>query len=186
VRTINPQIALPGFQFSSAKTFGGSTLKGNAREQRPISVKRPMHVVMRSSLATNEHSFLKPQRARRIETLVRRIGKAKGVKVYRYANAGNHLHLVVLPRSRESFHAFTRAISGVIARLTLGVERGRAQGKKFWDAKPFTRILEWGRDFKTTVSYVLQNKLEALGFIPYQKRSSSQNPPVRRSKKPDG
>ncbi len=185
MRARNPQVILPGFDGSFRKTFGGSALKGNAREQRPISVKRPMHVVMRSSLATNEHSFLKPQRARRIETLVRRIGKAKGVKVYRYANAGNHLHLVVLPRSRESFHAFTRAISGIIARLTLGAERGRAQGKKFWDAKPFTRILEWGRDFKTATSYVLQNKLEALGFIPHQERRSARRR-HRPEKSPDG
>ncbi len=96
-----------------------------------------------------------------------------GVKVYRFANSGNHLHLVILPRSRPAFQAFIRAVSGLIARITLKVERGRALGIRFWDARPFTRILAWGRDFRRTSDYLLRNTLEALGFIPYRPRTSA-------------
>lgn len=166
---------LHGFEGLKVKEFGGSLLKnGNPREARPVSVKRPMHLVMRSSLAKGEKSFLRPCRSRRIEVLVRRIGREKGVKIYRYANSGNHLHLVVLPRSRDAFQAFIRAISGLIARITLGVERGKALGQRFWDARPYTRILEWGREFGGVCRYVLQNTLEAIGFIPHQPRAQRQ------------
>ena len=161
---------LPGFGKLSKKDFGGALLKGNPRECRPISAKRPIHLVMRSSLAKGELSFLRPKRAKIIETLVRRLARERGVRIYRYANSGNHLHLVLLPRSRTAFVSYIRAVSGLIARITLEVERGRALGVKFWDARPYTRIVEWGREFKAVCAYVLQNTLEATGFIAYQPR----------------
>jgi REP element-mobilizing transposase RayT len=161
---------LPGFGKLSIKEFGGTSLKGNPREARPLSTKRPVHLVMRSSLAKGDRSLLKRGRSQEIEKLVRSLAKAKGVKLYRFANSGNHLHFLMLPSSRRAFQAYIRAISGVIARMSLGVERGRAKGIRFWDARPFTRIVEWGREFKTVSAYVIQNTLEAIGFIPYQTR----------------
>ena len=165
------QELFPGFEKIGVKKFGGSSLKGNAREPRPISVKRPIHLVMKSSLARDERSFLSKKRARRIEDLVHRQGKLHGVRVYRFANSGNHLHLVIKPASKRAFQSYLRAVSGLIARITLGAEKGKALGLKFWDARPFTRIIEWGRDYKNVCDYVLQNTLEATGFIPYQPRS---------------
>ncbi len=181
------QLSFKEFEKEKVKDFGGSLIKGNPRERRPVSAKRPMHLVMRSSLARGEHSFLCGKRNGQIQSLVQKIAKTKGIKIYRFANSGNHLHLIILPRSREAFHAFIRAISGLIARLVLGVERGNSKGMKFWDTRPFTRLLEWGRDFKVACGYVLQNQLEALGFIPYQSRNykkntKSQAPPRRPQK----
>jgi REP element-mobilizing transposase RayT len=175
---------LPGFEALGVKEFGGSERlkKAHAREARPIAIKRPMHLVMRSTLATGERSFLRAKRARKIETLVYKLGKECGVKVYRFANSGNHLHLIVLPSSRAAFKAYIKAVSGIIARITLSAERGSAQGIRFWDSKPYTRILEWGRDFKTACQYVLQNTLEAIGFIAYQPRK---RPSSKRARGPD-
>jgi len=167
---------LIGFERLGVKEFGGALIKGNPREARPIAIKKPMHLVMRSSLAVGEYSFLRSVRSRKIEDAVRRLGKMTGVRVYRFANSGNHLHLILLPRSREAFKAYLRAVTGLIARITLGVERGKSQGKKFWNARPYTRIIEWGREFKTVSAYVSQNTLEALGFIPYQSRKQRSKP----------
>jgi REP element-mobilizing transposase RayT len=145
--------------------FGGSLLKGHPRGARPIRAKQPLHVVLRSSLARGPRSFLAPTRARRIENLVYRLGKKLDVRVYRFANSGNHLHLLVLPRSRESFHAFSRAFCGIVARITLVAERGRAKSVRFWDNRPFTRVVTWGRDFKGVDRYVKRNTLEAIGDL---------------------
>jgi REP element-mobilizing transposase RayT len=164
---------LPGFDGLKAREFGGNQKNGNPREQRPIAQKRPLHLVMRSSHARGAQSFLIPKRARQIEKLVRELGKEKQVKLYRLANAGNHLHLVVLPKSRKAFSAYIKALTGLIARISLGVERGKSKGLKFWDARPYTRIIEWGRDYNGVLNYLLQNTLEALGFIPYQPRKQS-------------
>jgi hypothetical protein len=161
---------LPGFESLGIKEFGGIHLKGNARTQRPISTKRPMHLVMRSSLAKGDRSFLR--RAAKIRGIVYATGHTQEVQILRFANAGNHLHLIVLAKSRAAFQRFIRAISGLIARTTLGVERGSAKGLKFWDALPFTRILEWGRDLRQACAYVVQNTLEAIGFVAYEEREA--------------
>lgn len=175
------QLAFKDFEKEKIKDFGGSLIRGNPRERRPLSTKRPLHLVLRSSLARGERSFLNGRRRLAIQNLIQRAARAKGVKVYRLANSGNHLHLIVLPPSRAAFHAFIRAISGLIARLVLGAEKGRAQGIRFWDARPFTRILEWGRDYKRACSYLLQNTLEALGFAPYRPRKNDR---LRKSARP--
>lgn len=180
---MSKQLLFPEFERLKIKDFGGSLIKGNPREQRPISMKRPLHLVMRSSLAKGERSFLNPRRSRIIRELVHRSAKEHGVKVYRYANSGNHLHFILLPVSRTAFMRFIRSISGVIARMTLGVQRGKALGLKFWDARPFTRILEWGRDYRRACDYLKQNILEALGFIPYQPRKSQYG--SKKGKPPD-
>ena len=168
------QLYFPEFDRLRRKDFGGILITGNAREQRPLSTKRPLHLVMRSSLARGERSFLSPRRSKAVRELIYRSGKKQGVKIYRFANSGNHLHLIVLPSSRGAYFRFIRSISGRLARLVLGAERGRAQGIKFWDALPFTRVLEWGRDYLRTCDYLKQNTLEALGFLPYRPRKSKQ------------
>ncbi|MBL7714035.1 MAG: transposase [Bdellovibrionales bacterium] len=195
------QLSFLQFDPSKARAFGGSWLRGNPRDQRPISFKRPLHVVLRSSQARGPRSFLEPKRAKRVRAIVERAAKIQGVKLYRYANSGNHMHLVVLARSRPAYQAFIRSISGLIARATLGAERGRAKDSKseqeksgkrarakpdnradanlnehpkparFWDARPFTRIIEWGRDYRRVCAYLMQNTLEALGFVPYRPRN---------------
>jgi hypothetical protein len=170
-RSVQP--LFPQFDGLNLRQFGGSLLKGNPKHARPISTKRPLHLVMRSSLAKGSHSFLAGSRARRVHQIVHQTGAKLGVKVYRYANSGNHLHIIVLPRSRQAFHAYIRAISGLIARTTLGVERGKKLGLKFWDARPFTRIVEWGRDYRRSCAYLMLNTLEAIGFFPLRSKKSA-------------
>ncbi len=168
------QLSFSRFKDLNLKEFGGALLKkSNPKGRRPLCLKRPIHLVMRSTMATRELSFLRPVRAKRIELILRKQAQRFGVKIYQYANSGNNLHLVVKTHRREAFRAFIRSISGIIARVATGIERGALLGKKFWDARPFTRIIEWGRDYKNACDYVLQNALEALGLIPFRPRKKS-------------
>jgi REP element-mobilizing transposase RayT len=152
------------------KYFGGSLLKGNARGKRPMGKRSALHLVLRSDLAKGNLSLLHPDRAKLIQDLIYRFANKFAVKVYRYANSGNHLHLLVRPHNRYAYRNFIKTITGLIARLTLKVERGRAKGLKFWSVKPFSRIVEFGKDYKGLCSYILQNTLEALRLISYKPR----------------
>ena len=152
--------------------FGGALLdRGSPRTRRPIHPRQPHHLVLRTTRARGALSLLAPGRARRIQTLAFRLGHTLGVRVYTYANAGNHLHLLVQPRSREAFHAYIRALSGLVARLTLRAERGRPTRRPFWDRRPWTRIVAWDRDFEVVLTYVIRNALEAERLIPYRARA---------------
>jgi hypothetical protein len=201
------QLGFALLEEKAARSFGGSLLKqSNPKVKRPITTKRAMHLVLWSAVAKGSLSLLR--RRREIERVVARQGRLHGVQVYKQANGGNHLHLVIRPSSREAFQGFVRSVTGLIARLVLNTERGRgrkqkrerqqkrsderligqiasgvasvvddaktpaARQLKLWSKRPFTRIVEWGRDFRGVLEYLTQNTLEALGFIPYQSRKS--------------
>ncbi|MDZ4660017.1 MAG: transposase [Pseudomonadota bacterium] len=157
--------------FKFKRYFGGTLLKNsNAKTARPISTKEAMHIVMRSSLAKGKHSMLQKNLAHKIRMTIDMQAKRFHVKVYEFANVGNHIHLLVRASHRDLFKGFLRAISGLIARISLGVERGCAKALKFWDQRPFTRIVSWKRDFEGVKKYVVQNFNEAMGFIPFTPR----------------
>ena len=54
------------------------------------------------------------------------------------------------------------------------IEGGKDERKKagFWEFRPFSRIVNWGKDFKNCVKYLKLNVLEAFGFIPYKPRKN--------------
>lgn len=162
-------------EFKITKEFGGSLLKkSHAKKARPISTKHSIHLTLRSSKARGEKSFLaNRKRSTLIESKVKFIADKFGVQIYRYANVGNHIHLLVRVRYRRGFISFLRSISGVIARIALGAEKGKAQlqeGATFWDQRPWTRVLTWRKDFENVKKYVEQNFNEAMGFVPYRLR----------------
>jgi hypothetical protein len=192
VRSSSAQAPLPGLEFKKQISFGGSLLKlSHAKTARPLSSKQALHVVLRSDFAQGTHSLLKYERVIR-NTLLKQ-GRRHGVKVYRVANAGNHLHLLVRFTKRRGLQNFLRGSCGLIARKVLGAERGRAkkwgrylasgaslaspnghalrdkpaipEGQSFWSQRPFTRIVSWGKDFNSVLAYVKLNSLEALGFL---------------------
>src|SRR5258708_1940379 len=136
------QTSLPGFSFPASPSFGGSKQKGNPKTARTVDSKQALHIVMRSALATRERSFL--LKARRIEDILSKQAARFNVRLYNVANAGNHLHLLLKFHSRRGLRGFIRASTGLIARLVLDAERGRAWRssilKGFWGARPFSRI----------------------------------------------
>jgi len=173
-RQSSDQIALPGLEFKKQLAFGGSLLKNShAKVARPLSSKQALHIVLRSEYASGPHSMLKSERV--IQNTLLKMGRKHGVKVYRVANAGNHLHLLVRYTKRRGLQNFLRGSTGLIARKMMGRERGPALDnesapthstkKSFWTQRPFTRIVSWGRDFDSTLAYIKLNTLESLGFI---------------------
>ena len=51
----------------------------------------------------------------------------------------------------------------------------------FWQFRPFSRIVNWGRDFKMCMKYLKQNILEAFGFVPYQPRKNNYTAWIKRN-----
>lgn len=167
-----------------------------------------MHLILKSNLAHGPYSFLGKMKA--LESLTRRVSGRSGVKLYDLAIAGNHLHLIIRPKSPRAYRAFVRALSGLIPRLMMNVQRGRAlrvvmarisedenvEGRhlrvehassrrnvgvadgveqqrlwcidsaktSFWQARPFTRIVSWGRDYVALKTYLIKNRLDLVGM----------------------
>ncbi len=141
------------------KEHGGSFRKGKRKAQRPFDPKRPLHLTMRSSKARGSRSLL--QHKWRVWGLLQKVSDKHQVRVYRFANVGNHLHMLVQVRKREQLQRFLREFTGGVANLVTGSIKGRPG--KFWDGLAWSKIVDWGRQFQAAARYVLLNVLEGVG-----------------------
>lgn len=153
---------------------GGELNKGKRKTIRPLTNKKPIHIVMRSSKARGRLSLL--NFSRKIDRLLAEKAAKFGISIYEKANSGNHLHLVLRGKKRGEIQNFFRSITGRISRIATGAKKGRKFGK-FWDHPIYTRIISsWTRDFHGVKDYLVQNTLETLGLIPYQPRLRRKRP----------
>ena len=123
-----------------------------------------VHLVMRSEKARGEWSFSRKENSRRIHEILHKQAAKFGVRIYDLAIVGNHFHVALRLANKKMFHRFLRAIAGLIARMITGAERGSGKRVKFWDSRPFTRLVHWGTAYDSIKRYFLKNKLEAVGF----------------------
>jgi REP element-mobilizing transposase RayT len=150
---------------------GGSLGKGRRKLARPITTRRPLHVVLRSEEAVGELALTRKRNADFIRSKMKELSKRMHIKVYELAVNGNHIHALVRPRTREGFQNFLRAFAGQVSQFVTGARKGRANKIKFWQNLTYSRIVEWGKSFLIARGYVLQNQLEALGIIPFKPRA---------------
>ena len=148
------------FESTKQKSFGGDLLQGKRKTARPLSTKLPVHLVFRA-----RQTSLRAKQSE-IQGLLNRFARKFGVKIYEFAICTNHIHLLVRIHSRSLYRQFARAFTGSVSR----------KFKIQWLVRPFTRLLSWGRDFKTARNYVMQNEKEASGEIRYQPRGKSRKP----------
>lgn len=154
---------------ASNKSYGGELLKtrrGRA-SGRVLDTKNSMHLVLRSSKARGSWSFLRPENAVRIRGILAKFSGRYGVRILSLANVGNHLHLQIQLTRRASYRPFIRAVTGAIAMAITGVNRwtqNPGEKLKFWDLRPFTRVLQGYRSVLNLRDYLAINRLEGMGI----------------------
>ncbi len=194
-RSTGLQLAL--FNQKLEKTFGGSQVRSHPKTARPLSLQRPIHLVLKSGYALGAKSMLRPHFKGKIENIVKTQAHRWDVKIYHFVNVGNHLHLVIRLKYRDGYSSFIRSVTGLIARLVTGRQRGsgssstsnsrdalmrsarsqlsqivssrRGESSKggpagsFWVARPFSRLISWGRDYNSIHRYMEKNRNQARG-----------------------
>lgn len=116
----------------------------------------PIHLVLRA-----RKSILRlPRTMGTVDRLVNQAAAKYGIKIYEFANVGNHLHLVIQIKRIKNWPAFIRELTSRIAFACRPAEG------KFWLYRPFTRIVRsWKKAFQMARDYVELNRLEADGHI---------------------
>ena len=161
------------FQFEGSEfiipnsSFGGSMLKNsNAKVGRPLDSKLPIHL----SLRAHKSVMRLPKTINLVDDQVERTCKKHGVRLYKYATVGNHLHMVIKIPQRRRWNAFIRELSGRVAQL---VREKLSLDGEFWTQRPFTRLVAgWGKAFQMAKDYVYLNWCEGEGHI---KRDQTRN-----------
>jgi REP element-mobilizing transposase RayT len=150
----------------SEKVFGGSHFKKRkGRGRRPLDTNHSMHLVLRSSKATGQWSMLNGRNHKKTEEILYRFARKYGVRIYSFANAGNHLHLHIKLSTRHTYRKFIRAVTAAIAIAITKVSRWNKLQKrlKFWDLRPFSRVVMSWRGFLNMKDYIYINQLEGAG-----------------------
>lgn len=136
-----------------------------SRQRRPRSTDRSMHVVIKSDLAKGPFNLRRHEE--KIRRLIFKIGFKRNVRVYRMVNVGNHIHLSIRLKNVSSWKGFISGITGGIASI-VGFKKSQAQ-PTFWNARPFTRAVNWGSDYRQLKNYFAYNFLQTTGLIPLHK-----------------
>ncbi|MCC7443129.1 MAG: transposase [Bdellovibrionales bacterium] len=149
-------------------THGGDESIGRRKTRRPLDPHRPVHVTLRSERARGRLSLLAPRVRFTVKALALRAAARHEVRVLRFVNVGNHLHLLVKARSRESFQNFLRQTAGQVAQAVTGARKGAAAGssgqRRFWDALAYSRVVRSPREEVGLQKYFLKNLAETLGL----------------------
>ena len=102
----------------SRKEHGGALSLNSRRSRRPLSLKHPLHLTLRSDLAYGPRSLVKHRVL--INHIGRKFSRRFGVQIYLQAICGNHLHLLLRGTSRVGLQNFFRVFAGHIAQQILG------------------------------------------------------------------
>lgn len=149
--------------------YGGTLLKtrkGRSRG-RPLAVKNSMHLILRSSLATGDWSFRRSANRKKIEAIFKKFSQKYAVRLISIANVGNHLHLEIQLTNRFTFKPFIRATTAAIAMAVTGRNRwtaAKTKAVKFWDYRPYTRVIIGFKALLGLRDYIRINQLEGYGY----------------------
>jgi REP element-mobilizing transposase RayT len=147
-------------QIELARTrHGGDVRRGKRKLERPVSTRRPMHLVLTSRRASGPLSMRRHDGT--VREVLRRMARRFEIRIYDFANVGSHMHLVLRARRREGFQSFLRSFAGLVARRITGAERGRRRGR-FFDGLAWSRVVSWSRDYWGLRNYVFLNQVEGV------------------------
>ena len=165
------------------KNHGGILALKKRNSRRPIDIRKPLHVVLRSDHAKGKRALKNNRKI--VEEVFQVFALRFRIRVYEKAICGNHLHCLIRAQTRREMQNFLRVLAGQIAQRILNkfplakFEKKAFRGgthpknhKTFWSLLAFSRIVSWGWDFIRVKKYVVQNTLETLGLVPYKKRKS--------------
>lgn len=143
---------------NSGKDFhGGSLAKGKRKSARPLSTRKPIHLVLKASKQVNLF-----KNGGVVNATINKYAAACGLKIYSMSVQVDHIHLCVRIHDRNLYKKFIRSLTGVLAKRF---------GKGLWKFSPFTRVGQWGKGFAILKNYLQLNEFEISGVVPpYQKR----------------
>ena len=167
------QIAFNGLKDKDFKlTHGGENSIGKRKVIRPFSSSKPIHLILRCSKNWGQRSLRSFSNSQMLRFYLIKFSRKFNVSLYQYSINSNHIHLLLRSKHKILFQSFLRSLAGTIA-LKL---KTKSEKNKFWAYLTFSRVMTWGRDFKTVVNYIIQNQLEATGQISYKPRSINRYP----------
>jgi hypothetical protein len=148
--------------------YGGSI--NYRKAPRPFDSKKLTHAVFKAKLGPAIW-FTRSQKS--ILELLDGAAVRYGIRIKDVAINKDHIHLVFYTKQRASQIRFLRFFAAEMGRKYKIIHRrfGISQSNPLWTARPFTRLVSWGKKSLVRLqAYLKKNRDEVMGFIEYQPR----------------
>lgn len=149
------------------------------RKFRPLSTRKPHHVVFKADKNALKLNFRSPRTYKLVKRIIDRYAKKFFIRIEQCSVNFDHIHLSIRIPRRAMSHNFLRVVAGQIAQeyqkalLVREVTDTLSKKKKFmkvWKFRPFTRVVHGWRAYQIVRNYIQLNEKEVTGVIPYQKQ----------------
>ena len=151
------QFAFEKMNQKNSKIFGGETLIGKRKTTRPLSDRKPIHLILRSD---SVNVFTPTNKS--LKRLIYNLAEKYSIKIYELALNHTHIHFVIKLKDKNLYKFFIRELTSKIA---ITIRKKLPHLKTILSLRPYSRILEWGKDFETAINYVILNIEESMGWI---------------------
>lgn len=171
-------------KYNLKHSYGGSLRRlRKGRKYRPLSSRKPHHVVFKADKKAMKLNFRSPRVYKLVHRVIKRYSKRFHVKIEQCSVNFDHIHMNIRIPRRAMSHYFLRVVAGQIAQElqnsqllrevtdTPNAEKGIGAKRlmKLWLVRPFTRVVHGWRAYITLRNYIQLNEREVNGVIPYQK-----------------
>ena len=161
---------------------GGEDSVGKRKDTRPFSPKSATHLILKSKRARGIWSLRHRKNHAKITAMIYVYAARFKVHVYRAANSGNTLQLLVKANNRKALADFLRVLAGRIAVTVSGAKKGIKRIGKFWNHLCWSRLIRWGREFHTVqrmvMNSVFSDETTTIREIDHQKKEKVPISPV--------
>ena len=123
-----------------------------------------MHLVLKAERATGPWCFRSPQNYAKVIGILKKFSLRQNVTILSFANVYNHMHFHIRFPDRTRYKRFIRAITSAIVHAISGVHRRNKPKTKFWDFRPFTRIIYDELARRIIENYIRINQFQGAGF----------------------
>jgi REP element-mobilizing transposase RayT len=147
-------------------SFGGDLLVGKRKAARPITAKNPIHMVLKSTKAKGNLSFMNHRK--KLDEVLRRVSNKWGITLMKHEWNWDHLHSIIRVPNRTIYNNWMRELTAALVHA-LSIKTG-TKLSSFFDHRPFTRIIQWGKDLKNALDYLELNQMEIFGCRPFKKK----------------
>ncbi|HPI41323.1 MAG TPA: transposase [Pseudobdellovibrionaceae bacterium] len=155
------------------KNYGGSL---NYRKvERPFDSKQLVHIVFKAKLGDG---IWFTRSSKSIQTLLIQVANKYDIKIKEKSINKDHIHILIWTKTRQNLIQFLRLFAAEMGRKYKEIFKrfGLNKIKNLWIARPFTRLVSWGkRSVDVITKYIQKNTNEALGFIEYKPRKHRLN-----------
>ncbi len=152
---------------------------GKRKSARVLSTRESISITLKSDEVVRISTAGFYKHRKQIEKLIHETAAKFGCRIYELAVGRDHIHILILVSHRLAYRSFIQIVSAAIRILYVGQFESKTgvlgsnlnpSPKPFWSSRPHTRVVPWGLAFKRAKSYIMMNRDEFFGEIPYQPR----------------